>query len=269
MLMAHATAKPRIESKRMSRPVRKSNARRKTRDAAAVAPPDFRRSRARLLTLPEQIAERLAEDIVNQVLAPGERLKEMELAAQFESSRAPIREALRLLELRGLVQIRARRGVSVTLLSAAEVDDLYEIRASLLGLAARRVALNRSEDFLRQAKDIVGSLKTAAGESSGARYFEATYALSNLIAEAADNPRLSALISSFSQQVARYTRMSLQTPARRKASLRNWQRLFAAIEAGDANVAETVQKELVFGSRDRVRTILETTRRDGAAETAS
>ena len=106
-------------------------------------PVQLRKGRTRLLTLPEQIAEQLARDIVSQALAPGQRLKEIELSTRFDASRAPIREALRLLELRGLVQIESRRGVTVTQLSAAEVDDLYEIRASLLGLAARRVALRR------------------------------------------------------------------------------------------------------------------------------
>lgn len=225
------------------------------RAAAPVA--RERNGRARLLTLPEQIAERLSEDIVRQVLAPGQRLKEMELADQFGASRAPIREALRLLELQGLVQIKARRGVYVTQLSAIEVDNLYEIRASLLGLAARRVALGREDSFVRMANMLLQRLSNAVAESSGAKYFEATYDLSNLIAGSAGNPRLFALISSFSQQVARYTRMSLQSPARRKQSIRNWRRLVRAIEAREPNVAEEVQKELVFGSRDCVRKILE------------
>lgn len=212
--------------------------------------------RTRLLTLPEQIAEQLAQDIVSQALLPGQRLKELELAQQFGASRAPIREALRLLELRGLVQIESRRGVSVTQLSAAEVDDLYEIRASLLGLAARRVALTRNEQFLSAAKAILQRLKQHSSLPSYGKYFEATYELSNLIGQAAGSPRLFSLIASFSQQVARYTRLSLHEPVRRKQSLQNWQRLIKAIEARDAETAEHVQKELVFGSRDKVREIV-------------
>ena len=214
------------------------------------------KTRARLLTLPEQIAEQLAQDIVSQTLVPGQRLKEMELSAQFGASRAPIREALRLLELRGLVQIKSRRGVSVTRLSAAEVDDLYEIRASLLGLAARRVALSRDDQFLVAAKAILGRLKQYAAAPLYGKYFEATYEISNLIGQAAGSPRLFSLIASFSQQVARYTRLSLQGPDRRKQSLQNWQRLVRAIEAKDPETAEKIQKELVFGSRDKVREIV-------------
>ena len=212
--------------------------------------------RTRLLTLPEQIAEQLAQDIVSQTLAPGQRLKELELSEQFGASRAPIREALRLLELRGLVQIEARRGVSVTQLSAAEVDDLYEIRSSLLGLAARRVALTRDEKFLGAARVILQRLKQYASAPLYGKYFEATYDMSNLIGRAAGSPRLFSLIASFSEQVARYTRLSLQGPDRRKQSLQNWERLIKAFEQGDAEAAERVQKDLVFGSRDKVREIV-------------
>lgn len=219
-------------------------------------PVQLRKGRTRLLTLPEQIAEQLARDIVSQALAPGQRLKEIELSTRFDASRAPIREALRLLELRGLVQIESRRGVTVTQLSAAEVDDLYEMRASLLALAARRVALSRDNNFLALAKAHLQRLKQHASAPLYGRYFEATYELSNLIGQAAGSPRLFSLIASFSQQVARYTRLSLQAPDRRKQSLKNWQRLIAAIEAQDADAAELAQKALVFGSRDRVREIV-------------
>jgi DNA-binding GntR family transcriptional regulator len=219
-------------------------------------PVQLRKGRTRLLTLPEQIAEQLARDIVSQTLAPGQRLKEIELSTRFDASRAPIREALRLLELRGLVQIESRRGVTVTQLSAAEVDDLYEIRASLLGLAARRVALSRDDNFLALARVHLKRLQQHAPAPLYGKYFEATYELSNLIGQAAGSTHLFSLIASFSQQVARYTRLSLQAPDRRKQSLKNWRRLIAAIENQDADAAEHAQKALVFGSRDKVREIV-------------
>jgi len=219
-------------------------------------PTQLKKRRTRLLTLPEQIAEQLAQDIVSQTLAPGQRLKEIELSARFDASRAPIREALRLLELRGLVRIESRRGVTVTQLSDAEVDDLYEIRASLLCLAARRVALRRGDNFLALAKAHLQRLKQHASAPHYGKYFETTYELSNLIGQAAGSARLFSLIASFSQQVARYTRLSLQGPDRRKQSLKNWQRLIAAIDAQDADAAEDAQKALVFGSRDKVREIV-------------
>lgn len=70
----------------------------------------------------------------------GGRLRETELAETFEVSRATIREALRLLEQHGLVRIFPQRGAHVTKLSATELNDLFELRASLLGTGSRLAA---------------------------------------------------------------------------------------------------------------------------------
>src|SRR3954470_11612804 len=78
-------------------------------------------------TLPLQVAERIGQSIVDEQFAPGERLKEVELALSFGVSRATIREALRLLEKRGLVSILPQRGARVNDLSPKELEDLFEI----------------------------------------------------------------------------------------------------------------------------------------------
>lgn len=207
-------------------------------------------------TLPEQIAEQIAKAIVDETFVPGQRLKEGELSAIFGVSRASIREALRLIETRGLVRIEPRRGARVTQLSAAEVDDLYEIRSSLLGLAARRVAARRERFPVPEAEELVHRLEQCATQPTHGKYFESAYALSNLIAQQAGSQRLFALIQSFSQQVARYTRLSLKSVDRRKKSVQNWKRLVAAIKAGEPVKAETAMQDLVFGSRDAVRQML-------------
>ena len=75
-------------------------------------------------TLPLQIAERIGTSIVEERFAPGERLKEVELALAFGVSRATVREALRLLEKRGLVSILPQRGARVTELSKKELEEL-------------------------------------------------------------------------------------------------------------------------------------------------
>jgi len=78
-----------------------------------------RASLALTLSLPEQIASRLSERIVAGTYAPGQRVMEQALAAEFAVSRGPVREALRILERDGLVTILARRGALVTNLSTA------------------------------------------------------------------------------------------------------------------------------------------------------
>lgn len=221
--------------------------------------------RPMLYTLPEQVAKRIAEQIVNETFSPGQRLKEGDLSEAFGVSRASIREALRLLELSGLVQIESRRGARVTLLSAEEIDDLYEIRASLLGLAARRAASRRNPAFTVAAESLLARLDQSASQPTQGTFFEAAYAFSNLIADWAGSQRLAALIRSFSQPVARYTRLSLRSTERRKKSVQNFKRLVVALKTGDAARAESAIRDLVFGSRDAVREILQNTSTEKAA----
>src|SRR5258705_190980 len=92
------------------------------------------------LSLVEQIAARLSERIVGGDYAPGQRIMEQALADEFQVSRGPVREALRLLEKDGLVTILARRGALVTKLSIDEVREIFDIRAMLNGLRDRVIA---------------------------------------------------------------------------------------------------------------------------------
>lgn len=216
-------------------------------------------------TLSEQLARRIADDILSERLPPGHRMKEVGLANRYRVSRSSIREALRLLETRGLVQIEPRRGARITQLSAEEVDDLYEIRARLLTLAAKRVALRGDRELLAHARALLARIVQHATDAHHARYFDAVYAMSHLFAENAGSERLARLIRSFSHQVARYTRLSLRTRERRRKSAQGWKRLLQAVEARDAERAEEAMRLLVAGSHEAVREILrEAARREAA-----
>lgn len=207
-------------------------------------------------TLSEQLARRIADDILGEDLAPGHRMKEIALANRYGVSRSSIREALRLLETRGLVQIEPRRGARVTRLSAEEVDDLYEIRTSLLAVAARRVALRADAQVLGRVRALLAHIVQHAADRDQQRYFEAVYAMAQLVAESAGSERLADLIRSFSHQVARYTRLSLRTRERRRKSAQGWKRLVQAFEARDPAQAEEAMRLLVSGSHEAIRDIL-------------
>ncbi len=82
-------------------------------------------------TLPYHLMEQIGALIIDGTFKPGERLGEIELEERFASSRSPIREALRLLEVKGLAVHVPRRGFRVRLMSEKEVGDLYHLRAEL------------------------------------------------------------------------------------------------------------------------------------------
>jgi DNA-binding GntR family transcriptional regulator len=201
-------------------------------------------------SLPEQIAARLAERILGGAYAPGERIREEALAAEFAVSRGPAREALRLLEKDGLITILPRRGAMVTKLSIDEVREIFEIRAVLNGLRDRLVAESAARaEVLPLLETEVARLGQCARETrAGERYVETVLQINRLLNRATPNRRLSAYLTSLEQQTARYSRLGLSTPERRRQSVQRWQRLVKAIRAGDGPEAERIARERVLES---------------------
>jgi len=203
-------------------------------------------------SLPEQIAARLSQRIVAGAYAPGQRIPEQAVAAEFAVSRGPVREALRLLEKDGLVTILPRRGAQVTALSAEEVREIFDIRAVLNGLRDRQLAEHPERmKLLPLVESEVARLAQLAGEpGSGEGYVETVSRLNRLLNEASPNQRLRAILGALGLQTLRYSRLGLSSVERRQQSLQNWQRLVAALRDGDGEAAQRAAERRVLDSRD-------------------
>jgi DNA-binding GntR family transcriptional regulator len=203
-------------------------------------------------SLPEQIAARLAERIVGGTYAPGQRIMEQAVAAEFAVSRGPVREALRLLEKDGLVTILPRRGAQVTNLSIAEVREIFDIRAMLNGLRDRLIA--ESPDRLRMLPlleaEVAKLARLSRAPGVGEDYVETVSRLNRILANATSSRRLRAMLGSLGQQTLRYSQLGLSTPQRRKQSVQHWQQLVKAIRDGDGPAAERTARLRVEDSRD-------------------
>lgn len=207
-------------------------------------------------TLPLQIAEQLTAAIIDEVYKPQERLKETELASHYGVSRATIREGLRILETRNLVRILPQRGAIVTGLSRREVEDLFEIRAFLVGLIARRVAAECNERIAERLDLVLGQLRSACKD--GPAYAKASAAAALELARLSESDHLVQLLTSFAHQIGRYTRLGLLSDMRRKRSLQLWARLFEAIRLRNASAAEELNRQLALENRDAALKVLET-----------
>ena len=105
-------------------------------------------------TLAARIARILADRIVVGEIAPGTRLRQDHLAAEFGASHVPVREAFRQLESQGLAESLPRRGFRVTGFDLAELREVAEMRASLESLALRHAAPNITRTILAQAEQV-------------------------------------------------------------------------------------------------------------------
>jgi DNA-binding GntR family transcriptional regulator len=141
----------------------------------------------------ELLARRVTQQILDGHLAPGTRLREESLAASYQVSRTPIREALLLLSGTGLVALERNRGARVLALSPADVTEIYHVRgvleAEAAALAATRITDEQLDQLDRSCDELASLHDAAAG-----RQLEADTAFHYAIAEASGNTHLHSMI---------------------------------------------------------------------------
>lgn len=159
----------------------------------------------RYRTATEYVAGVLREAIVTGAIKEGEPLAQEELGAKFSVSRAPIREALRLLEAQGLVESTPHRGAKVASLRRDEMVEIFEIRAALEALALRRSLPRLSEATLEAAAALLDQLEHEADIN---RYIE-LHRRFHLTLYAEAGARLLALVNQQFDAAERYLRLEV------------------------------------------------------------
>lgn len=237
------------------------------RTEAEVPAPRAKATLRQLQTLPEQIAELIFNSIASGEYEPGERIREEALAEQFEVSRGPVREALRILEKDSVVRILPNRGAHVTQLSIKEVADIFEIRRKLSSTMIARLSADEAARLAAVIDADIRALDSLALDPDGSQeYFQISFRLSRVLRESCTNERLAEILASLSRQTLRYTQLGLATPARRKESARNWKSMHKAMKAGNVDAAaEAVEKLIEDSQREAIRQ-LEARQGSGPAE---
>jgi DNA-binding GntR family transcriptional regulator len=178
---------------------------------------------------PEIIVESLRRAIIEGHLRPGESLRQENLAKHFAVSRIPVREALRQLESEGWVVLQPNYGARVSTLSAEEVREIYEVRASLEVTALRLAAPHHTAQSLEAVASILSRSHSALDQSLYAQHNRefhlALYA-------PAQRPRLFALIDSLHSQGERYLQLKLTMPAHKQQSDDEHELIFEALRSG-------------------------------------
>jgi DNA-binding GntR family transcriptional regulator len=113
-------------------------------------------------SLVELATDRLRREILAGALPPGERLVEEQVTRRFGISRAPLREALRLLAQQGLVEHLPRRGVRVATLSATDAEELFEVRDVLERFAIAKALPCPPGDLAQMRSELAGMRRAAA-----------------------------------------------------------------------------------------------------------
>jgi DNA-binding GntR family transcriptional regulator len=194
--------------------------------------------------------------------AAGQVLSENALAAEFGKSRTPVREALHRLEIEGLVE-RVPRGVRIRASSPEEILDIYEVRITLEGAAAKAAA-ERATEFdkiqLRSAQKAMvdADADPQAKATANRRFHEAVWTASH-------NATLVDLLKRLNIHLVRYPTTTLTYGQRWEAVLREHEELLGAIEAGDGEAARRIAEHHMSGAREvRLRMYAENEHAGGA-----
>ncbi|MDF2095681.1 GntR family transcriptional regulator [Aquibaculum arenosum] len=145
--------------------------------------------------LVDRVAEQLTRAIVTGRFVPGQRLGEAEIARQMGISRAPVREAARLLEQRGLLTSRPHRGFAVRLPTLEEVDDLYSLRLCLESFAGSALLARGADVDLDPLRRQLERLLETAERGDQAAVVEEDLRFHLLLCELSGNRRLQRVFS--------------------------------------------------------------------------
>jgi phosphonate utilization transcriptional regulator len=203
------------------------------------------------------VQRELERRILAGELMPGDKLNEEFVAAQFNVSRGPVREAFRALESGGLVRTEKNRGVFVRQVSVEQADEIYEVRAGLDELIGRLLAARIQPGQLAQLRELLKKMQQAARSRSVADYYPLNVRFHDLLAEFTGNATLLNHYRRLVNELHLYRRETLaRGPDSFPISTREHSEIVDALARRDADRAGKLMYEHAMESRERLHAAL-------------
>lgn len=203
------------------------------------------------ISLADQVYEVLETDILSGKYVRGDVLTESKLCEQLGVSRTPIREALRRLEQENLIK-ETSKGCMVIGITEKDLDDIFIVREQLEGLAASFAATNFSEPQIEKLKSVLELQEFYLQKHDAeqikvmdSRFHETLYSLSGSVI-------FYNILLSLHKKVQKYRKASIQSKSRATESVAEHRKIFDAIEARDAKLAEEYASQHVKNAYNHI-----------------
>jgi DNA-binding GntR family transcriptional regulator len=191
------------------------------------------------------IRSALLKRISEGVYLPGERLKEMALAHEFETSQTPVREAFRELETLGLLVSEHYRGTRVRSISSQEFRDVYQLRGYLEEIAAQLIPLAKLKDAIASTEALQASMRAAAVTGDADGFARANTQFHRSIVCLASNKMLLKVWDSL--EIGMLSRLNLQKNEKKLRSLAEiHQPIVDSLKSGDLQQTGVLLREHAF-----------------------
>jgi DNA-binding GntR family transcriptional regulator len=206
-------------------------------------------------TLTEQVADQLRADVLKGRYSAGQRLSQESLARRFHVSRIPVRDALKLLESEGLVLTHPRFGATVASLSAADLNELYEMRIALEPTLVRIATAKMGEqDVAPLERYLEGMGRPGITQEA---WLKAHRAFHDTLNGYAAMPRMRAAVDALRAQTERYLRLYKDVVDHAHDLTADHRPIFDAVACGDAEGAAIATSEHMQRVRDRLLSYLD------------
>lgn len=198
--------------------------------------------------LREKVLDALREAIIQGDLKPGDALVESDLAAQLGVSRAPIREALQILNSEGLLQVVPYHGTTVRILTRADIEELYSLRSVLEEFALRRMLARRTPEDAQALRAVYEAMLQAAHEGSLKRVNAIDRQFHDTLIERSGHQLLTMVWNSVSMRVRQLMGLLNERNTDLKQIAYNHLPLLEAIEHGDEERAVALLRQHIAAS---------------------
>ncbi len=190
------------------------------------------------LPLRDVVFKTLRQAILTGELKPGERLMEIHLANHLGVSRTPIREAIRMLELEGLVMMVPRKGAEVSRISKQDISDVLEVRSSLDALAVRLACERITSEELQKLEKAFRTFKQSVRLGDLSKVADADVEFHNIITHASKNKRLVQMVNHIAERIYRYRIEYIKDTGTHAQLIEEHEAILNCVKAGDEGAAE-------------------------------
>lgn len=204
------------------------------------------------LPLREVVFRALRNAIVQGEFQPGERLMEVTIANKLGVSRTPVREAIRMLELEGLVVMIPRKGAEVANITVKDLKDALEVRMAIEALSVRLACARIDEKGKEELKQVCIAFREAINSKLVPAIVEADEAFHNTIYKLSKNPRLINIAQNLREQVYRYRVEYVKDFSYHDNLVTEHDQITNAILLGNTDTAERVMNEHIYNQEQIV-----------------
>lgn len=195
------------------------------------------------LPLRDVVFHTLRQAILKGELEPGERLMEIQLANRLGVSRTPIREAIRKLELEGLVLMIPRKGAEVAKISQKSLKDVLEVRRSLEELAIELACQRMTEDEIRELEDAQKAFAAAVEKGEAMSIAETDEHYHDIIYNGTGNIRLVQILNNLREQMYRFRLEYIKDADKRQVLMAEHEIILKAVRQRKSAEAKSAIRE--------------------------